>query len=146
MNANKVNELHEKLAEVNARIERHHATQLTGAQTNPDNEIGGIRSRSKRQKERILSRFASDANKAVKLYRERDEIEANLRAAIAEPVRKKADQLQAELVTALKPGDMVWCGFPDPKEVVRVNKNSVSVKVSYGTERVDKKLVIPANL
>lgn len=57
---------------IEAKIERHHRTALSGADTNPGGEIGGIRSRSPKRKAQLFDRFSREAKAAIKLYQQRD--------------------------------------------------------------------------
>lgn len=67
-----------ELAALQLKIDRHERTSLSGEKTNPAGDIGGIRSWSKRKKERMWNRYDREAKTGVKLYTQRQ----NLRHSI----------------------------------------------------------------
>ena len=67
-----------QLADLDAAIQRHHRTQLTGHDTNPAGDIGGIRSRSAKRKQQIFDRFTREAKTAIKLYNRREALRTSI--------------------------------------------------------------------
>lgn len=130
-----------KLAALNLECDR-----TSGLALNPDNEIGGIRSRSRRQKGRIINRWDRQSADMKRLTEERKVLQARLRAAEAAPLAAKAEEILEARVRGLAPGDLVWCGYPEPCEVIKVNQKSVSVRTPGGRrEAVAIGFVAPAS-
>lgn len=132
--------LQRELDMVNAAIERNDKewVRTSGHALNPAGDIGGIRSRSPRQKGRIVARWDRQAAEGVALMRRKKALETRIAAEKREVAREaQRPVLEAEiervLRDTLKPGDPVHVsGFPNPGTVVRVNAKSVSVKFPSG--------------
>lgn len=65
-----------KIAELSAECDR-----TSGAATNPEGDIGGIRSRSRRQKDQLHSRWDRQSADWRRLVGERDTLRARIRWA-----------------------------------------------------------------
>jgi hypothetical protein len=122
--------LEQQLAEVVEQIEkmhkRHEAT--SGFATNPAGDFGGIRSRSQRTKDRMFDRWSKQADEAIKLYKKRDSIKAQIKYLEEKPA-KEAKQLRYDLLVLtwwdqIKPGD-TWA--PGNNDLVITKKNAKSI-------------------
>lgn len=135
-----ITRLRDELAQVEARIAAldEECARTDGSTTNPEGEIGGIRSRSRRQKDRIFDRWDRQAQEWRGLARRRDDLTARLRAAEQAPARAAAAATLQDRCRSLRPGDRVWAGYPEPGTVVRVNVKSLTVRTPGGRrERVE---------
>lgn len=128
--------LQEQLDAVNKKLEKHHAEweRTSGHALNPAGEIGGIRSRSRRQKARIWVRWDRQASEGVALVREKKRLEACIAAEAREALRPAAEaRIERCLRDTLKKGDRVnVAGFQTTGVVVRVNAKTVSVQFPSG--------------
>ncbi|MCG3207209.1 MAG: hypothetical protein FOGNACKC_00809 [Anaerolineae bacterium] len=132
-------QLERELATVNDAIDSLHkkAARTSGFAVNPVGEIGGIRSRSKRQKRKLMEKWDREVAELVGLYRRKRALESEIAALKVAPKREANQRLLDDfLKKTLKVGDMVWCGYPDPKRVVRINQKTVTVQCSNFLDRV----------
>lgn len=109
-------------------------------------EIGGIRSESRRTKERRLDRWDEQARRYVALMERKRTLEAQLARAQAAPVKVAATaRIETVLRAMLRVGDAVMvAGFANAAAVTRLNAKSVSVRFASGhTERVEWSAVRP---
>lgn len=119
--------IYEQLAAVEDKIKKLERTALTGERTNPDLEIGGIRSRSRRQKNRILDRFDREAKEHTALIKERNDLQAQIRYIEAAPQREKRDLLLLAKWDSIKVGDTFQPGN-SPLKIIRKSTWSVTTE------------------
>lgn len=122
--------IYDKLSEVEAKITAYHRTVKTGVDINPAGDIGGIRSRSAKAKERIFDRYSRDAATAVALYNERDRIKAKIAFIEEAPEREKRDIAKLLFWDNIKAGDTFQPGNY-PIRIIR--KNAWSITTEGGT-------------
>ena len=115
-------QLRARLADAEAAISRHHARQLSGFDTNPAADLGGIRSRSQKAKDRIFDRFSRESKRAIRLYRERDAIAA--RIAWISSGRRAAFEREQQARAAARPPKRPRPATPRPRPA----KSSMSVE------------------
>lgn len=126
-----LDELRVILAAIEARIAAHDAEckRTSGHAVNPDNEIGGMRSRSARAKGRMLDRWDRQAKIARELVAKRDKVKDCIRWVEAAPARDRRDALLLAGWDALAPGDP----FPLRRELTVARKSDASVTLESGT-------------
>lgn len=121
--------LQDKLADVEARLEKHYRTSLTGAQSNPAGDIGGIRGRSQKRKDQIFNRYSREAAQGVALQAERDRILTQIKIEQEAPARERHNLRLLAAWDALKAGDT----FRPGNNVITIrNKNTWSVTDTNG--------------
>jgi len=127
-------ELQAELARVDAALAAlaEECARTGGSATNPEGEIGGIRSRSRRQKARLWDRWDRQAGEWQRLTRRRRELATRIKAAEDAPKRAAAADAVEDLCRRLAPGDRVWAGYPEPCTVVRVNARTITVRTPGG--------------
>lgn len=106
-----------KIAELSAECER-----TGGAATNPEGDIGGIRSRSRRQKDRILDRWDQQSRDWRRLTEERYTLRARIRWAEGATGRARAQMAKLLWWDSLAAGDQLW---PDGgPTIAKMNRGS----------------------
>jgi len=123
-----IEELQAELAIVLAALERHYRTALTGSETNPAGDIGGIRSRSQRQKNAIFNRYMREATEGVALATQRDNLQRRITILKDMPEReRRAHEIAIEKLEwwdGLKPGDTFTPGNA-PLVIARKNRKTL---------------------
>lgn len=119
-----IDDLRAKLARIDQRIADHDAEceRTSGHVVNPDNEIGGMRSRSARAKGKLLDRWDNQARVSVALHDERRLLANRIAWIEAKPERDRADAL------ALAGWDSLQVGDPNPltgAPITEVNRASI---------------------
>lgn len=124
-------QLQDELAQVEARIARHQIAceRWSGFNTNPAGDIGGIRSRSRKQKEQLFNRWTKQANETVYLAGRKAALEREI-AAVQEADRRAlyADRIAMERLKrweAIAPGDALDVGGNSPLTVARKSRFSL---------------------
>ena len=124
--------MREQLTRLDERIAAHDAecARTSGHAVNPDNEIGGIRSRSKRSKGRLLDRWDEQARESARLHDQRRTLTARIAWLEAAPIRERVDALVLAAWDALEVGDP-FPRRPDSPTVAR--RSPYSVTTNTGT-------------
>lgn len=132
-----VDELREELAAVERRL----AELAARSDFDPDmdfalkTEIGGIRSESRRTKERRRDRWDREAAETVELARRKADLESRIAARESHIVRREEVEaaMAAVMRAMLKPGDQVRAGdYQATATVTRVNAKTVSFRLPSG--------------
>lgn len=92
-----------RIAELSAECDR-----TSGAATNPEGEIGGIRSRSRRQKDQLTARWDRQSADWRRLVGERDALKARIRWAEGATGRARAELAKLLWWDGLVAGDLLW--------------------------------------
>lgn len=137
-------DLEAQLATIDAKQERHDAEceRTSGFRTNPAGDIGGIRSRSKKQKQQLFERWSRQARTTVDLLEQRRRIVRDIEAKKQIIPRKAREAAANEILQLIiRPGDKVSVPWSDSGTVVRVNKKSVTVQTALVKEPVKWNLI-----
>src|SRR6185295_19592916 len=121
-----------KLAEINAKIAK--LQRITGRNNNPAGDIGGIRSWSRKRKERNMDSHINACTKLVPLYQgqklwaatvERLEKHGPTPPPKTAPTREQIAAAAFEMFNHYKPGDKIDVGGNSPITVAKKNRASV---------------------
>lgn len=127
--------LKRELAECEQAIEKHYASEKTGKDYNPEASIGGIRSRTKRQKRKIIERYDNQARRAVLLQKKIVELKRKINSLEKKPERLRKqwhdDVTMFKWWQNLKAGDTIDLG--GNSEFVIKKKNRLSIVIGTGT-------------
>jgi len=127
-----IDDLRRALAALDLRLAGFDAEcrRTSGHAVNPDNEIGGMRSRSARAKGRLLARWDAQARESRRLYIKRQTLVNRIAWLEAAPIRDRNDALALAAWDALAVGDP----FPlRPDSLTIIKKNRGSIRTSLGT-------------
>lgn len=104
--------LRSELAALDERIAAHvtECERTSGHAVNPDNEIGGMRSRSARGKARLMDRWDSQARESARLHDQRRSLAQRIEWLESAPIRDRADALALAWWDGLTVGDRVSVG------------------------------------
>jgi len=130
-----LDELKKKLSELEQTIERTYARHTSGAEQNPAMDIGGIRSRSKRQKQQLFNRYTREARETGNLVNRRKQLERKIRSLENRPKHRRQrwnnDVALLRWWDGLKPGDTFNPGAGD---IAIAKKNRASIVLVSGTK------------
>lgn len=124
-----------------AAVERRLAELAARSDFDPDadfalkTEIGGIRSESRRTKERRWARWDREAAETTELLGRKRDLTGRIAARESHQSRREAVEAAVEAVmrAMLKPGDRVLAGdYRDAATVTRVNGKTVSFRLPSG--------------
>lgn len=104
--------LRSELATLDERIAAHAAAceRTSGHTVNPDNEIGGMRSRSARGKAQLIDRWDRQAREATTLHGQRRTLALRIEWLESAPIRDRADALALAWWDDLTVGSRVSVG------------------------------------
>ncbi len=124
-----------QLETLEANFEKKSSRYITGEQMNPVGEIGGIRSRSRRQKNRIMNQYDKQAKETVSFMDERSRLQKRIANLETKPEKEercfKLDLKRLAWWDSLKAGDTFQPGN-NPLEIKK--KNRMSVITANGTK------------
>lgn len=133
-NKSRVDELREQLEAAEEKLRELDRKQLSGADINPGMEIGGIRSRSKRQKGRIIDRLTREAHEYAKLKKHVENLRRQLKIEEERPAREEKRRIEnikwAMKWINIKPGDKILVGA---SHITVKKKNKKSITATSGT-------------
>ena len=127
-----IDQLRFELATLDERIAAHVAAceRTSGHAVNPDNEIGGMRNRSARAKEKSLDRWDSQAREPARLHGQRRTLVARIVWLEAAPIRDRRDAATLAWWDGLEAGSKIVIGN-GPLAIAR--KSDASVTLETGT-------------
>lgn len=126
--------LENRLDLVNAKLKQNDTEydRYSGFKTNPANDVGGIRSRSSKQKNQLHNKWSQIAQDSVRLNAEKGELESKIKALQNAPKQAMDTwRVDAYIKLAIQPD--AWIVTHDsqyPMQVKRVNSKSVTVDIA----------------
>ena len=139
-NSRRIANLQDRLDRVREKMQANdqQTERYSGHRTNPANDVGGIRSRSRRQKRQLWDKWDRLAKECVDLAAQEAALMREIRALEQEPARIMQEwEVNQYIKHNAKPGMFAHAGFyREPLEIVRVNRKTVTLRTpGGGTER-----------